>query len=161
MQMYQSTVRHPLSPEAPSVTDPVDEAMWNLFVAIGPYWSLTDNPEPYRLRFRTFMEDRINFNPIYRDYYEFAAKEINKLIAQYGKEKTYTSIFSGQYTGTPSEPPSWLDLIRLYVSGEFIGMRLAFGGFRDFGAINYCGYFGGANIQSEPVPYRTIEEAGK
>jgi hypothetical protein len=154
--MFQTKVRHPLSSSAPSVSDSVAESMWNLFVAIGPYWQLTDDPEPYRLRLGTFMENRIALNPIYAAFYEAARILIDQLIAQMGETKAYALIFS-QQNATATVGLTTLQLVQQYVAGEFIAVRLALGGFRDFGALNYCGYFGGANIEGEPAPYRTMK----
>ena len=58
-------------------------------------------------------------------------------------------------SGVPQSP---LEATKRFVIDEFIAMRLAFGGFRSFGATNSCGYFGGANIADEPVPYRTLKD---
>jgi hypothetical protein len=44
-------------------------------------------------------------------------------------------------------------------ANEFVAFRLAVGGFAAFGATNYRGFFGGANIAGQPVPYR-VGEAG-
>ena len=158
--MYQVKVRHPLSALAPSLTESVSASMWNLFVAIGPYWELKDDPEPYRLRFTTFMQNRIALNPIYAAFYEAAATVIDALIAELGETAAYAVIFSPQDdSDNASVPATTMNLIQQYVSGEFIAIRLALGSFKEFGAKNYCGYFGGANILSEPVPYRTLKDA--
>ncbi|MEA2572654.1 MAG: hypothetical protein QOI24_4655 [Acidobacteriota bacterium] len=157
--MYQTKVLHPLSALVPTVTDSVAASMWNLFVAIGPYWELTDDPEPYRLRFTTFMQNRIALNPIYAAFYAAAATCIDVLIAHLGEPAAYAVIFSKQNDDVASVPLTTLNLVQQYVSSEFIAIRVALGGFKDFGAINYCGYFGGANILDEPVPYRTLKDA--
>ncbi|MCU1231963.1 MAG: hypothetical protein JWO97_4847 [Acidobacteria bacterium] len=157
--MYQVKVRHPLSALAPALTDSVAASMWKLFVAIGPYWELTDDPEPYRLRFTTFTQNRIALNPIYTAFYTEAARVIDVLIAALGEKAAYAVIFSKQNDDVASVPLTTLNLVQQYVSGEFIAIRLALGSFKAFGAINYCGYIGGANILDEPVPYRTIGDA--
>jgi len=48
-----------------------------LFVAIGEFWKLEDDPRPYRLRLRAFMSNRIRFSPLYRDFYVLARTVID------------------------------------------------------------------------------------
>ncbi len=57
---------------------------------------------------------------------------------------------------TPPVTP--FQLTRQYVSNELIALQLSLGGFLRWGAINYPGYFGGANVPGMPAPYRTMEE---
>jgi len=153
--MYQARVSNVVIPSESIVTPDVDEAMWQLFVAVGDFWKLGDDPGAYRLRLRAFMSNRIRVNPIYRDFYVIAKGVIEGLLAQYGAA-AYEQLFTQKPRITPTAPPQTpLEFVQQYVANEFIGLRLALGSFKTFGAINYCGYFGGANIQGQPVPYRT------
>jgi hypothetical protein len=155
--MYQAKVRHPLSPLEPVEPDVVDEAMWALFVAIGEFWKTEDDPAQYRERLRTFMANRVTLNPLYRDFYIATKAIIDELIHQYGAPAAYEKLFTQKDRKQPLSPPeSRLEFVQQYVINEFIALRLALGSFRTFGALNYCGYFGGANIPGQPVPYRPM-----
>jgi hypothetical protein len=155
--MYQARVNNVVIHDESTVEPAVDEAMWRLFVAIGEFWNLGDDPQPYRLRLRAFMANRIRFSPIYRDLYVVARTVIDELIAQTGdKAKAYELLFTQKPRVPSTTPPqTQLEFAQQYVANEFIGLRLSLGGFKAFGGINYCGYFGGANIDGQPVPYRT------
>jgi hypothetical protein len=156
--MYLTKARHALSPIAPPVPDHVEAAMWALFVAIGAFWTLGDDPAPYRLRFRAFMANRIDLNPLYHQFYSTSQVFIEQLIAAKGADSAYAQVFTQKSRDlSPKVPYSELEIVQQYVANEFIALRLALGGFRTFGATNYCGYFGGANIAGEPVPYRPME----
>jgi hypothetical protein len=153
--MYQARVSNVLIPGESIVAPDVDEAMWQLFVAVGKFWKLDDDPAAYRLRLRAFMANRIRINPVYRDFYVIAKKVIEGLVAQYGAA-AYEQLFTQKPRLAPIAPPqTQLEFVQQYVANEFIGLRLALGSFKAFGAVNYCGYFGGANIEGQPVPYRT------
>jgi hypothetical protein len=155
--MYQAKVENPLSHLAPPVPDDVEEAMWGLFVAIGDFWKLGDKPEPFRLRFRAFMANRISLNPLYRDFYATAKALIDELGPGGNKTSAYQKLFTQKGRMVPAPPPETkLEFIQHYVANEFVALRLALGSFKAFGAVNYCGYFGGANIADQPVPYRPI-----
>jgi hypothetical protein len=156
--MYQAKVRHPLSPTAPTIPEAVDEAMWNLFVAIGDLWMLTDDPAPYRLRFRTFMDNRIAIQPLYEGYYLAATTMIADLTAQADAPSAYLLIYFNQNPKGLTVNPTLLQAVQQFVAGEFIAIRLALGSFANFGALNYRGYIGGANIPGEPAPYRTAKD---
>ena len=156
--MYDNKVRHPLAPAVPAVEAPVGEAMWNLFVAIGDMWMLTDDPAPYRLRFRTFMENRIALQPLYAGYYLAAANMIADLTAQADAFSAYLLIYFGQNPNNLTVNPTLLEAVQQFVAYEFIAFRLSLGSFAEFGAINYRGYIGGANIPGEPAPYRTAKD---
>jgi hypothetical protein len=127
--------------------------MWDLFVAIGEFWQLNENTAGYPLRLRGFMANRISLHPEYAGYYEVAARYIIAEIAQLGRDEAYKKLF------TTESPPdgSEAEVAKKQVSDEFVELRLALGGFLAFGALNYNGYFGGANLPDEPVPYRTRE----
>ena len=93
---------------------------------------------------------------MYRDFYIVAKAVIEELIAQFGQPAAYEQLFTNKPRIAPATPPqSRLEFVQHYVANEFIGFRLALGGFKSFGALNYCGYMGGANIEGQQVPYRT------
>lgn len=154
--MYQARAKHPLSPTVPPRQDQVEQAMWDLLVAIGEFWKLGDDPEPYRQRFLSFMANRIELNPLYRDYYAKAASLIADLASDGGVNAAYETIFTKKVKPLPAAPASELDLVQRTVSNEFIALRLALGSFQSFGAVNYCGFFGGANLPGRSAPYRTL-----
>lgn len=157
--MYQARSAHALSPLAPAVSAAPREMIWDLYLAIGIYWRLEDDPASHRLRFQDFLDNRIGLNPLYNSYYETAAKVITDLIAELGREAAYAKIFSEKDRQLRGEAPdSPFDLTQRFVANELVALRLALGGFATFGALNYRGYFGGANIEGEPVPYRTAKD---
>ena len=80
--MYQARLSNVVIPSEAIVAPDVDEAMWQLFAAVSDFWKLGDDPEPYRLRLRAFMANRIRINPIYRDFYVIAKGVIEGLAAQ-------------------------------------------------------------------------------
>lgn len=156
--MYQSKVVHPLSDQVPAPAPDTESVLWELFSAIGTFWQLPDDPLPYRLRFRVFLANRIDLNPLYGPYYATATKVINELIADKGATVAFETIFSSKSRQLPAPPPTTeLEITQQYVANELVALRLALGSFQAFGAVNYCGYMGGANILGEPVPYRTME----
>jgi hypothetical protein len=153
----QPKVRHALSPAANDLPEEVDEAMWGLFAAINDLWEFVDDPpDPYRLRFRTFMDNRITLDPLYAGYYLAATSLIASIAEQKDVQAAYHLIYFGQDQGL-AYPKPVLDAVQTHVSNEFIAMRLAYGGFLQFGALNFQSYFGGANIPGEPPPYRKAE----
>ena len=152
--MYQLTEKHPLSANLPPIGDDVFDAMWRLFVHIGRFWNNMDDPSPYRSQLYTFMCNRISLYPIYHEYYILAKKVMDGLVAERGEEAAYTLLFTdASALQTPPKTP--LALVRQCVSNEFVAWQLALGGFKAWGAQNYCGYIGGAYIPGQPAPYRT------
>jgi hypothetical protein len=152
--MYKPKEHHALSSPALRVPPAIEEAMWNLFLAIGDLWQLTDDPQPYRLRFDAFLENRITLNPLYVKYYEAAEELVVDLAAQKDLDAAYHLLFLNQNPYGLTYSQTLLTAIQQRVTGEFIACRLSLGGFRAWGAINYRSYFGGANLAGEPVPYR-------
>jgi hypothetical protein len=150
--MYQARVNNVVLPDESTVPPAVDAAMWKLFVAIGDFWKLGDDPKPYRLRLRAFMSNRIRFSPIYRDFYVLARTVIDELIAQTGdRAKAYELLFTQKpRVATTTPPQTQLEFVQQYVANEFIGLRLSLGSFKAFGAINYCGYFGAPILKVSP-----------
>ncbi|WP_457661326.1 GMC oxidoreductase [Sinorhizobium medicae] len=107
-----------------------------------------DEPETYKLRFMTFIENRIEVDPLYDGYYRDGAALLDEFVANMGSEAAFELVFGNKPKVLPiGIPSSRLELLQRFVGNEFIALRLALGGFRVFGAINYCGYFGGANIE--------------
>lgn len=156
--MYESKERHPLSPPVPDpLPHAVYESMWDLFVAIGDQWLLTDDPKPYRLRFRTFLENRIALNPLYAGYYLATAALIADVAAQTDAFYAYQLIFFGRNPQNIEVSPTLLQAVQQNVAFEFIARRMALGSFVNFGATAYQGYMAGANIPGQPAPYRTAE----
>lgn len=154
--MYQKRVRDALSPLTATAPDPVDSAMWALFLAIGEFWKLEDDTAGYRLRLRAFMANRVSLDPRYAGSYDLAARVIADLVTAHGEPKAYEIVFTQKPRGGEGAiPETDLATVQKHVADEFIAWRLALGGFSTFGATNYRGYFGGANLEDEPVPYRT------
>ncbi len=163
-RMYQAKARHPLSPVDPTGTAELEQSLWPLLVAIGRFWKLTDDAQEYRSVFRTFLDNRIALNPLYPEFYRHTVAYIDELTQQHGEEKAYELLFTvkdhrvpAQLAATQVTPTTEVDFVQTYVVNELIQFRVAFGGFKEFGALNYCGYFGGANIDGQPVPYRRGE----
>lgn len=154
--MYGARVVHPFVHETALAPDAQNETLWSLFVAIGDHWALSDDSSQYRLRFLTFMENRVNVNPIYLESYRNGAALIDDLVRLMGSKAAFEKIFNDKPkippTGTPATP---LEALQRFVVAEFIAFRLAAGGFKSFGAINYPGYPAGANIADQPTPYRS------
>jgi hypothetical protein len=157
--MYQKRARNVLSPTAPVPKDDVEEAMFHLFVAIGGFWQLADDPAQYRSRLSAFMANRISLDPKYHDYYALAKGVIDGLIADNGEGPAYEYLLTNKPRAKPVAPTTEIEFVQCYVANEFVAFRLAVGGFAGFGATNYRGFFGGANIAGQPVPYR-VGEAG-
>lgn len=155
--MYQERAHHPLSDQLPVTDDDVRKSMWALFVRIGTFWRNLDDPQPYESRLYSFMTNRITLDPLYKDYYATARTVINQLIADKGEDATYEFLFTDAQANV-APPTTPLALARQKVSNEFVALQMALGGFLAFGALNYPGYFGGANIPGAPVPYRPMED---
>ena len=156
--MFEGKARHPLSPPTPDpLPQAVYESMWELFVAIGNMWLLTDDPKPYRLRFRTFLENRIALDPLYAGYYREAARLIAELIAQADANAAWQLIYFNRNPQNLAYSPTILQAVQEHVANEFIARRMALGSFANFGAIAYQGYIAGANLPDQPPPYRTAE----
>ncbi|HBB33506.1 MAG TPA: hypothetical protein DDZ80_14935 [Cyanobacteria bacterium UBA8803] len=156
--MYQQNAKHPLSNELQPLSDETFATMWQIFVHIGKFWQNMEDPTPYKAVLYSFMLNRINLRPIYREYYSIAQKAIKDLIAEKGndEDKAYEYLFTDKdLTKTP--PETLIALTRQVVANEFIALQLSLGGFKKFGAKNYCGYIGGAYIPGQPAPYRTFE----
>jgi hypothetical protein len=114
-----------------------------------------DDPEPYRSQLYTFMLNRISLRPIYQSYYVLAKTVMDELITTYGEEQAYVFLFTDK-DAAQSPPETPLAVTRQKVANEFMALQLSLGGFKAWGAINYCGFIGGPNIPGQPAPYRTF-----
>lgn len=147
---------HPLSADLPPIGDDVFTVLWELFTQIGKFWQNMDDPSPYKILVYNFMLNRMNLRPIYHDYYAKAPAVIKQLKDQLGPDKAYEFLFTDQDANkAPPETP--VAVVRQNIVNEFIALQLALGGFKAFGAVNYYGFIGGANIPGQQVPYRTFE----
>jgi hypothetical protein len=155
--MLQSSARHPLSVEAPPLSEEVLEALWQIFVHIGKFWQNMDDPEPMKSQVYNFVVNRVRLRPIYQEYYISAQKLMSQMIAEYGEDKAYEILFTDQ-DALKKPPETPLAVVRQKVANELVAWQLAVGGFKAWGATNYCSYIGGANIPGQPTPYRTFEE---
>lgn len=153
--IYQKMTKHPLSNELPTFSDKTFAAMWEMFVHIGKFWQNMEEPTPYKSLLYNFMLNRINLRPIYRDYYIIAERTMKNLIDKNGgdKDQAYKYLFTDQ-DAAQMPPRTSIALTRQVVANEFMALQLSLGGFKEFGAKNYCGYIGGAYIQNQPAPYR-------
>ncbi|AFY99441.1 hypothetical protein [Calothrix sp. PCC 6303] len=155
--MYQKTAKHPLSTKLEPLSDKTFAAMWQIFVHIGKFWQNIDDPTPYKSQLYSFMLNRINLRPIYSDYYISAQEVMTQLITEKGEDEAYKYLFTDK-DAAKAPPETFIAVTRQNVANEFIALQLSLGGFKAFGAENYCGYIGGANIPSQPAPYRTFVE---
>lgn len=149
--------QHPLSAKlAPLETSTLD-AMYQIFEQIGKFWDNVADSSVYKTRLFAFMGNRIDIDPLYRQYYTTAQATMADLVAQHGTDKAYEILFTDA-SANRSPPSTPLAITRQKVSNEFIALQLSLGGFQAFGgALNYPGYFGGANVPGAPAPYRTFE----
>lgn len=155
--MKEEQVVHPISKTLSTLESTTFEVLYELFENIGYFWGNIDDSKSFRIDLYVFIQNRINLYPIYQEYYKTACRTLHRMIEQYGKEETYKKIFTDPFANTPPVD-SDLSIVRQKVSNEFISLQLSLGGFKDFGAKNYCSYIGGANIPGSPAPYRTAEE---
>jgi hypothetical protein len=163
--MYQARAR--LAPRtkhaAPDAA--VQTALWEIFVAIGTFWKLTDTADDYRCRFEAFVTDRLVFNSLYRDFYAHAANYLTTLKHTAGSDgKAYAILFTQKAKVVPAAltaitavPQNELDFVQTYVVNEFIALRITLGGFKDFGASHTIGFPGGANIEGRAPSYRVAK----
>ncbi len=154
-KQYDRRVDHLANDEDLVISDALFESMWQLFEQIGKHWK-TGNQEELKdaqTNLLVFMNNRIRLNPCYIHEYQNAAGVVAELVEDLGKKKGYEKLFTDPYANQPN-PVTRLARARKMVSNEFVLLHLALGGFKSFGAENYLGYFGGANIAGN-TPYRT------
>ncbi len=160
--MEHKIARHPLCIDVKDLDEKIFNAMWEIFYYIGKLWGNmhpTMDDISCKLLLYSFMLNRINMRPIYREYYSIAVKAMEKLIEENGgdKDKAYKYLFTDRdLAQTP--PETLIALTRQLVANEFMALQLSLGSFKAFGATNYCGYIGGAYIPGQPLPYRPFEE---
>ena len=149
-------MKNPLRLYQEPLSDSTLDCLWRLFAAICKYWKTAEDPTVYKTRFFSFVFNRMDFNPLYAEYYRAAERVINSLIEQYGEEQAFVWLLTDtQSNVTP--PITEIAVVRQLVSNEFVALHLSLGAFKSFGATNYCGYFGGANLPGQPPPYRPLE----
>lgn len=161
--MYQQNILHPSLEMTTALDATVYQAMFDIFKHIGLFWNNLENPQQYRTRLITFMDNRMSLRPEYRQHYQLAAITMQQLCEELGEQAAYEKLFTDSdancpHTNTP------LAITRQKVSNEFITFQLNQGGFKAFGADgaskaeNAQGYISGAYIPSQPVPYRTADD---
>ena len=92
--MYDSKARHPLSPPTPDpLPELVYESMWDLFVAIGDLWILTDDPANVPAAVPDLSGEPHRLDPLYAGYYLGAATMIADLAAQADVNAAYLLIY--------------------------------------------------------------------
>jgi hypothetical protein len=156
--VYQKNAIHPLSTDLPPLDIEVFSVLWEIFEQIGMFWRNMDNPAPYKLHVYTFLLNRIKLRPVYRQYYHSAPGVITALKEQYRIDKAYEFLFTDPSINT-FPPQTDVAVVRQNIVNELIPYQLALGGFKAFGAVNYCGYIGGSYIEHREPPYRTFEDA--
>jgi hypothetical protein len=156
--VYQDKARSPLGGSMAPPDEAVRKAMWRLFEQIGKFWKNIGDPSEYESRLYSFMSNRIAIDPLYVDYYATAQQVIEQLIADLGSEGAAFQHLFTDAQANASPPTTPIGITRQKVSNEFVALQMALGGFLSFGALNYPGYFGGANVPGAPVPYRTMDK---
>jgi len=155
MFTLQDIAKNPISDSTPEVPGDLFEAMWQIFVAIGRFWGNMADPAPHRIQLYNFMINRIKLYPIYRAYYATAKLVMEELTGKYGADEGYRRLFTDNQADIENPPQSALALTRQMVSNQFVALQLSLGGFKAYGALNYCGYPCGPYIPGVPAPYRT------
>ena len=155
--MNEARMRHPVNELAPALSDETFEAMWQVFVQICRHWGNVQDPEPMRSRVRVFIDNRIEVNPLYREYYRVAQHWLRGQIAQLGEARAYETLFTDP-AGLATPPVTAFQYTRQFVANELIALQLSLGGCLAWGARNDPGYFGGANVPGQAAPYRRLEE---
>ncbi len=150
----QPLAKHPLSDSSPEIDKDVYEATWALFAAIGRYWGTIADATPHRTQVLNFMLNRIKLNPLYLGYYATAREVLARMQAEHG-DAAYEMLFTDKAAASEDPPVSPLAVVRQRVSNELVALHLAVGGFKAFGAVNYCGYIAGPNLPGQEPPYRT------
>lgn len=155
--MYQRSMQHPLSATIAPIESLVFESMWELFTRIGVHWRNMDDSSPFKSRLYGFMLNRIKLDPLYDQYYTSTCTVIDELKESLGEDQAYIFLFTNEEANIPP-PETLIAIARQKVANEFMALQLSLGGFSGFGARNYNGYIGGANIPGHRAPYRTFED---
>jgi hypothetical protein len=150
----QPLAKHPLSNISPEIDKQVYEAMWALFAAICRFWGTIADPAPHRTQLLNFMLNRIKLNPLYSGYYATASEVLARMQAEHG-EAAYEMLLTDKAAASEDPPVSPLAVARQRVSNELVALHLAVGGFKAFGAKNYCGFIAGPNLPGHEASYRT------
>lgn len=133
--------------------------VWAIFVHIGQFWKNDSAPEAMRSNFLVFIENRIRMDASYVGEYRNATAVVAELTAELGEAAAYEKLFTDPAANI-SPPTTRLARARQLVSNELVALQLALGGFRAWGAVNYLGYIGGANVPGHP-PYRVYRRSKK
>lgn len=142
----------------PTLPDPrVRDRLWRLFSAIVRRWSDID-PTTMKSNWLVFLGNRIRVDASYAGEYAAAAQLLDEMAAAMGEEAAYEKLLTDAQANV-APPATPLARARQRVSNEFITLFLALGGFKAYGAVNYLGYIGGANIEGQ-IPYRTASAPG-
>ncbi len=84
----------------------MQDRLWALFVAVGDHWTLGDDASGYWLRFQTFLQNRIDIDPLYTGYYREGAAVLDELIATQGAQQAFDKIFLDKPRIAPAGLPS-------------------------------------------------------
>jgi hypothetical protein len=126
------------------------DSLWQLFKAICNYWHNVPDPEEMKLNFYAFLANRISVDSNYINEYTNAHEVIDELVKMHGEDAAFEVLF----TYKDIQQPNKIARAKSLVVNELITLQVALGGFKPFGnALNYPGYFGGANIKGH-TPYR-------
>lgn len=156
MTQYHLEARHHARPhQEPFPDERTLNRLWGLFVAIGTFWQNNAEPQRMRSNLLVFIANRIKVDLAYAAEYDNAAEVLDELIAELGEPGAYEKLLTDPQANI-SPPTTRLARARQKVSNEFVALQLALGGFKAFGATNYLGYIGGANIEGQ-LPYRGYE----
>lgn len=155
-QDYLRETDHSFSAQELALDQETLDTLWTLFEQIGVFWRNVEDSAPMKSRWLTFLANRIRSNPTYAYEYRRGAALMRRIVADLG-EGAYPYLFTSS-VAMISPPSTPLARLRQLVSNEFIELQLSLGGFASFGAKNYPGYFGGAHIPGQLVPYRTKQD---
>lgn len=160
MSNYNLEARFPLREDSDLLENSLSESMWEIFVAVGKFWSDKVPVAPMKSNFLVFLSNRIKANPNYLGEYRNAADVMSELTAELGATEGIKKLLADSAANI-SPPTTRLARARQLVSNEFVVLFLALGGFKEFGdgavELNHPGYFGGANLQNL-APYRTYKD---
>lgn len=153
MPLYDLDARHHARQHQEAFPDAaVVDRLWSLFVAICSRWGQVENAPQMRSNFLVFIANRIKLDVGYLHEYENAAAVLDELVAELGDAQAHEKLLTDPMANI-APPTTRLARARQHVSNEFIALYLALGGFKTFGAANYLGYIGGANVPGQ-LPYR-------
>lgn len=158
MSVYNLEARFSARSAAETLDESLAEKMWELFVAISRFWTSETKISEMKSEFLVFLSNRIEVKSSYKDEYINAAAVIDELTVELGAEEGYKKLLTDPAANI-APPTTRIARARQLVSNEFVVLFLALGGFQatGAGALNYPGYFGGANF-ADRTPYRKYED---